>query len=124
MRLTILLLTFSAFVSTAFGSSFGEENTAGDSTSIGILSVQNPVPNSENPITLIQRDGRLQIRFTAEINTGMVYLFDLLGNKIHESNANDNIDWSLANLKSGVYFVVWKENKTSFTRKFIHKQDN
>jgi hypothetical protein len=70
------------------------------------------------------RDGRLKIELSQDFHSGNVYLCDLLGNKILESTANDNIDWSLANLKSGVYFVIWKDNKSSFTKKFIHKQDN
>ncbi len=77
-----------------------------------------------NPLNLVLRDGRLKIELAQESHSGNVYLCDLLGNKILESTANDNIDWSLANLKSGVYFVIWKDNKSSFTKKFIHKQDN
>ena len=77
-----------------------------------------------NPLNLVVRDGRLKIELNQESHSGHVYLCDLLGNKILESTANDNIDWSLANLKSGVYFVVWKDDKASYTRKFIHKQDN
>jgi len=87
--------------------------------------IQNQVSKGvENPLQFVVKEGRLQIRLPEELHTGSVFLFDLLGNKIFETLANDNIDWSLANLKSGIYFVVWKENKSSFTRKFIHKQDN
>jgi len=91
------------------------------STSTG---AENSFQAQLNPLNLVLRDGRLKIELDQEFHSGHVYLCDLLGNRIFESPANDNIDWSLANLKSGVYFVIWKDNKTSFTRKFIHKQDN
>jgi hypothetical protein len=50
-------------------------------------------------------------------------MFDILGNKVFELPANETVEYSLANLKSGLYFVVLKNQKGNFTRKFLHKQE-
>jgi len=118
MKQTIL---FAAALFISFSTIGSGINTIQNSTSVDS---ENAVQPQANPLSLVLRDGRLKIELDQNVHSGNVYLCDLLGNKILESTANDNIDWSLANLKSGVYFVIWKDNKSSFTRKFIHKQDN
>jgi hypothetical protein len=75
------------------------------------------------PFEVFQREKRLEIKMAVENQSGRVFLFDILGNKVLEANANDAIDWSLAGLKSGVYFIVWKDAKASFTKKFLYKQE-
>lgn len=112
---------FAAALFISFSTLGAEINNYSNSVSVDS---ENGFQPQVNPLNLVLRDGRLKIELAQEFHSGNVYLCDLLGNRILESTANDNIDWSLANLKSGVYFVIWKDNKTSFTRKFIHKQDN
>jgi hypothetical protein len=107
--------------------SFGASGFWGGKDSLAVsgsrFGIQNQISSQENPLNLVLREGRLQIRLSEAYHSGTVYLFDLLGNKVMESGANDNIDWSLAGLKSGVYFVVWKDGKASFTRKLLYKQE-
>ncbi len=120
-----LFLFAAAFLISAV--SYGASGFLGGKDSLAVSGsrsgIQNQVSAQENPMNLVLREGRLQIRLTEAYHTGTIYLFDLLGNKVMESGANDNIDWSLAGLKSGVYFVVWKDGKASFTRKLVYKQE-
>lgn len=115
------IFLFAAALFISFSTMGSEINIFPNSPSVGSESDFQP---QVNPLNLVLRDGRLKIELDQQYHSGNVYLCDLLGNRILESTANDNIDWSLANLKSGVYFVIWKDNKASFTRKFIHKQEN
>jgi hypothetical protein len=50
-------------------------------------------------------------------------MYDILGNKVFELPANDALEFPVANLKSGLYFVVLKGSKGSFTKKILHKQE-
>jgi hypothetical protein len=50
-------------------------------------------------------------------------MFDILGNKVFEIPANESLEYSVANLKSGLYFLILKGPKGSYTRKFLHKQE-
>ena len=50
-------------------------------------------------------------------------MFDILGNKVFEMPANEAIDYSVVNLKSGLYFIILKGPQGNFTRKFLHKQE-
>jgi hypothetical protein len=69
-------------------------------------------------------NGRLQVVLKDQNAIGLIALHDVLGNKIFESPANDNIDWSMAGLKSGVYFLVWKDGRNNQTRRILFRQDN
>jgi hypothetical protein len=69
-------------------------------------------------------NGRLMVSIKESNANGLICLHDVLGNKIFESPANDNVDWSMAGLKSGVYFVVWKEGKNNFTKRILFRQEN
>jgi hypothetical protein len=89
-----------------------------------IEDVDGPTPEQEHPpFAFLVKDKRLEIKMDAANQSGRVFLFDILGNKVLEANANDAIDWSLAGLKSGVYFIVWKDAKASYTKKFLYKQE-
>jgi hypothetical protein len=78
----------------------------------------------ENPIEAKIIGGRLQVAIKSGISSGTISLHDVLGNKVFETAANDNIDWSLAGLKSGVYFVAWRDNKSNFTKRLVYRQEN
>jgi hypothetical protein len=119
----LILLSLTFLLSLA---SFGIElpgNKDSLSLSANRASLDRKGNTSDNPLNLVLRDGRLKITLADDFNSGKIFLFDLLGNKILEASANENIDWSLAGLKSGVYFVVLKDAKASFTKKFLFKQE-
>jgi hypothetical protein len=106
----ILVFVLSIFSSTSYASlSHAEENET--------------ISPLAEPFSLVFRDSRLHIEFNNEHKNGMVSMFDILGNKVFELPANETVEYSLANLKSGLYFVVLKNQKGNFTRKFLHKQE-
>ena len=120
----IILLSFALLISF---SGFGYENP-GNKDSLSLSSnhkstIERRPATSENPLNLLLRDSRLKVTLSDNLNSGTVYLFDLLGNKVFEASANETIDWSLAGLKSGIYFVVLKDVKSSFTKKLLFKQE-
>lgn len=78
---------------------------------------------SGDPLELIIRPGKLQIRWNESFPSGEVFLYDLLGNKLLCSRANEAIEWNLENFRTGVYFVVWKDGRRAFTKKFLYRQD-
>jgi hypothetical protein len=86
----------------------------------GQPAVSNP---SKDPLELIIRSGKLQIRWNEAYPSGDVFLYDLLGNKIFIARANEAIEWNMENLRTGVYFVVWKDGRNAFTKKFLYRQD-
>lgn len=69
-------------------------------------------------------NGRLQIVLRNTAGSAIVALHDILGNKVFEAPANENVEWSLAGLKSGIYILVWKENRASFTKRIVFRQEN
>lgn len=85
---------------------------------------ENELLSTENePFALSIRQSRLRIEIASEHKSGTLSMYDLLGNKVFEFPANESIEYSVANLKSGLYFIVLKGGKTNFTRKFLHKQE-
>lgn len=76
-----------------------------------------------NPFESKIVNGNLQIRFLAGNGSGIVGMHDILGNKIFESSASEFVEFNMNGLKSGVYFIVWRENKTSFTRRFVFRRE-
>jgi len=84
---------------------------------------ENPLPEATEPFSLLIRQSRLHIEIAADYQTGMVSMYDILGNKVFELPANDALEFPVANLKSGLYFVVLKGSKGSFTKKILHKQE-
>ena len=89
-----------------------------------VTSSRNLVANSENPVEAKIFNDRLQINIKAPNVSGLVTVHDVLGNKILETQANDNNALSMAGHKSGVYFIVWKDQKSSFTKRFLYRADN
>jgi hypothetical protein len=81
------------------------------------------IAGTETQIEVRVIDNRLQVDLPENLKSGKVVVFDLLGNQVFESNSNSNIDFSMAGQKSGIYFVVWKDGKTSLTKKFVYKQE-
>ncbi len=79
-------------------------------------------PESE-PFILSMRQSRLHIEVAAEHKNSSISMFDILGNKVFEMPANEAIDYSVVNLKSGLYFIILKGPQGNFTRKFLHKQE-
>lgn len=77
-----------------------------------------------NPFDARIVNGRLSIKFLSNSTSAVVGLHDILGNKVFESNSLENVDFSMAGLKSGVYFLVWKDNRNSFTRRIVYRQEN
>ncbi|HRH34111.1 MAG TPA: T9SS type A sorting domain-containing protein [Catalimonadaceae bacterium] len=77
-----------------------------------------------NPFDARIINGRLVIKFQTGNSNGVVGLHDILGNKVFESTSGENIDFSMAGLRSGVYFLVWKDNRNSFTRRIVFRQEN
>lgn len=109
---TFFLGLLLSFESQAISRSFPE---AGDDVS--------HVAGPESQIDLRIIDNRLQVNLSDNMKSGKIVVFDILGNQIFESNSNSNIDFSMAGQKSGIYFVVWKDGKTSLTKKFVYKQE-
>lgn len=80
-------------------------------------------PLDKDPFVLNIKQSRLHIEVASEHKNATITMFDLLGNKVFELPANDGIEYPVANLKSGLYFIVLKGGKVNFTRKFLHKQE-
>jgi len=80
--------------------------------------------SQSNPFDSRIINGRLQISIKPGVTSGVVGLHDILGNRIFEAAANENIEWSLAGLKSGIYILVWKESRNSFTKRIVYRQEN
>lgn len=83
----------------------------------------NSISPDKEPFVLSLRQSRLHIEIETDYQNGTLTMFDLLGNKVFELPANESVEYSVANLKSGLYFIVLKGGKTNFTRKFLHKQE-
>jgi hypothetical protein len=79
-------------------------------------------PENE-PFIMTLRQSRLHIEISQENQNSTVSMFDILGNRIFEMPANESVVYSVANLKSGLYFIILKGPKGNFTRKFLHKQE-
>lgn len=77
-----------------------------------------------NPFETKLSNGVLQIKFIAGNGSGVVGMHDILGNKVFEATADDVVEFSTRSLKSGVYFIVWRENKNSFTRRIVIRHEN
>lgn len=84
---------------------------------------ENNLSEVTEPFSLLIRQSRLHIEISADYQTGLVSMYDILGNKVFELPANDALEYPVANLKSGLYFVVLKSSKGSFTKKVLHKQE-
>lgn len=106
---------FSAVSSQAFASQ-GQENFdfLGDST----------LNAKVNPFESKLINNTLQIKFLAGNGSGVVGMHDILGNRIFESTASEFVDFNMNNLKPGVYFIVWREGKQSYTRRFVYRPEN
>jgi hypothetical protein len=104
-------------------SSSGQISKGSISTN-SVTSSRNIIANSENPVEAKIINDRLQINIKASNVSGLVSIHDILGNKIFEAPANDNNSLSMVGHKSGVYFVVWKDQKSSFTKRFFYWADN
>jgi hypothetical protein len=79
-------------------------------------------PESE-PFVLTLRQSRLHVEIMPEHRNSSLSMFDILGNKVFEMPANESVEYNVANLKSGLYFLILKGPKGNFTRKFLHKQE-
>jgi hypothetical protein len=79
-------------------------------------------PESE-PFVLTLRQSRLHVDISPEHRNSSLSMFDILGNKVFEMPANESLEYNVANLKSGLYFLILKGPKGNFTRKFLHKQE-
>jgi len=90
----------------------------------GITSAKSFANHGENPIETRMNNERLQISIRSLNASGSIALYDILGNKLIETPANDNIEVTMAGYRSGAYFVVWKDNKMSFTKRFIYRSEN
>lgn len=81
------------------------------------------VKRQDNPMTAKVIGQKLNITF-GNAETGSVSIFDLLGNKLFESPANDELSVSLNNFKTGVYFVVLNDQKGRFTHRFSYRRED
>jgi len=90
----------------------------------GKNSSESEVISPENePFILTLRQSRLHVEIAPEHRNSVISMFDILGNKVFEIPANESLEYSVANLKSGLYFLILKGPKGSYTRKFLHKQE-
>lgn len=69
-------------------------------------------------------NNRLNVELNGNPGQGTYALHDVLGNLIYQSNGNEPSEWSMSGLKSGIYFFVWKGNKSSFTKRIVFRQEN
>lgn len=117
------LLLSAIFIAGVFASAYSLSKAA------GLNPTEKPSAESEafspenEPFVLTMRQSRLHIDFAPDYRNGIVSMFDILGNKVFELPANEAVDYSVANLKSGLYFIVLKGPQGNFTRKFLHKQE-
>lgn len=81
------------------------------------------IKKQENPMVAKVIGQKLNINFN-NAESGSVSLFDLLGNKLYESPANDDLSISLSSFKTGVYFVVLNDQKGRFTQRFSYKRED
>ena len=78
----------------------------------------------ENPVEAIIVNDRLHISIKTQNPTGSIIIHDILGNRILETSANEEKSISMAGHKSGVYFIVWRDNKISYTKRILYRTDN
>lgn len=120
MRKIILSTSFAAMISMA-SMAYSAPLFAGIRL-IGSEETALNAPEAE-PFVLSVRQSRLHIEISSDVKNSTISMFDILGNKVFEMPANEAIEYSVANLKTGIYFIVLKGGKVNFTRKFLHKQE-
>jgi hypothetical protein len=103
---------------------FPNGNTVKGSIVANTVTSRSNLVIQENPIESKIINERLLVQVKTSSNSGTIKVHDLLGNKIIETTANDGLDISMAGHKAGVYFIIWKDGKNSFTKKFIYRPEN
>lgn len=88
-------------------------------TTTGNLAVQ----KQENPFTAKIMNQKLLVNFNCTAS-GTVGIFDLLGNKLFISAANENLEVPLASFKNGVYFVVLNDPKGRYTQRVLYRRED
>lgn len=81
------------------------------------------VRKQDNPFTAKVINQKLTVNFSGT-SVGTVGVFDLLGNKLYSSPANDDLEISLASFKTGVYFVVLNDQKGRFTQRVLYRKED